>query len=385
MALSPRQADVAFVLEGVPGVAEVYSIEQGADFSGGLEFAVRLVHGGDHLALAHYALLRVLSHHECEAVLFFEVDLPPFLRKRASRLELSNADREAARGRVAESSPALEQQPVVGRWPPPAPRTDARVLIVDHDVQVHRAVSAALGATGARVIESDPYSAFFRAQDGDFDLILCDAHVAFGQFGLLSRLLAANPIVARRVVILAHESGRDLLITCLDDLGCCNGFLLKPVDFKSLRELLGTRFTVQRWNIPVLPARGASKVAAPEPGGTQLVIVVDDDADTKARFATAGEDLIQVVVTSDEWEAVDLIDDVDVALVLCSVSLRTASGTPLYRLLWNARPEIKKRFVFIARSDAAPPSAADKGPAAVVQRPLTRDAIAALLERFAAS
>ena len=52
---------------------------------------------------------------------------------------------------------------------------------------------------------------------------------------------------------------------------------------------------------------------------------------------------VQVDVTSDEWEAVDLIAAADLALVICSISMRTLGGTPFYRLLWNARPEMRLR------------------------------------------
>jgi hypothetical protein len=73
--MTPRQADIAFVLEGVPGVREVYALDRRS--AGDLELAVRLEHGGRHVALAHYALLRVMTHDECKTVLFFEVELPP--------------------------------------------------------------------------------------------------------------------------------------------------------------------------------------------------------------------------------------------------------------------------------------------------------------------
>lgn len=64
--MTPRQADIAFVLEGVPGVREVYALERGS--AGDLELAVGVGHGGRPVALAHYALLRVLTHEECKTV-----------------------------------------------------------------------------------------------------------------------------------------------------------------------------------------------------------------------------------------------------------------------------------------------------------------------------
>jgi hypothetical protein len=113
-----RHADVAFVLEGVAGVRGVYALERGSP--GDLEYAVHLEHGGRHIALAHYALLRVLTHEECKSVLFFEVALPSAFQARASRLELSPTERAAARARVPLTSDALEQRPApIERRAPP--------------------------------------------------------------------------------------------------------------------------------------------------------------------------------------------------------------------------------------------------------------------------
>lgn len=378
--MTPRQADVAFVLEGVAGVIEVHSVKPGAHAAGELEFAVKLEHGGGHLALAHYALLRVLSHDECKSVLFFEVDLPPRIRERASRIELTAAEREEARRRVPETTDAREQAAVVRPRAPGA--VGFRVLIVDADVEVYRAVVAAFGAGAERVIEPDPFAAFWRARSEPFDVILCDSRAAFGSKGFLTELVALDPFAARRVVLVARDGERELLMASLDELRCWNSFLCRPVDPDTLREILRTGSVVQQWTIPVLAPRGS---ALPEPtkrAVVRRVLVVDDDPTTSMLLAAASDGAVNVVVTSDEWEAVDAAGEADLALVVCSVSMRTLGGTPFYRLLWNAHPEIKRRFVFITRADTAPTSAADGRAAAVVERPITRETLSALLERF---
>jgi hypothetical protein len=202
--VTPRQAAVAFVLEGVPGVVEVHALER-MDGRGDLEFAVKLAHGGRPIALAHVALLRVLSHDECKSVLFYEVDLPGALRARASRLELSVGEREDARGRVPETSAALQQEPTTGRWPPlrGPQRENLRALIVDSDLELHRAVEAALGETAECVIEPNTFTAFWKVKKERFDLVLCDSRLAFGRQGLLGQLLEAS-VPARHVVIVAR-------------------------------------------------------------------------------------------------------------------------------------------------------------------------------------
>jgi hypothetical protein len=57
--MTPREADVAFVLESVRGVRAAYALS-----SPHVDFAIEVDPGGAALAEAHYALLRVLSHED---------------------------------------------------------------------------------------------------------------------------------------------------------------------------------------------------------------------------------------------------------------------------------------------------------------------------------
>jgi CheY-like chemotaxis protein len=381
--MTPRQADIAFVLEGVPGVRAVYALERGS--AGDLELAVGIDHGGGSVALAHYALLRVLTHEECKTVLFFEVELPPSFCKRASRLELSDTDREAARARVPLTSAALEQEPAP--TPPLLPVTAPkfRILIVDADVEVSRTVVPLFGASAEGVIETNPVEAFTKARAQFFSLILCDARLAFGGNGFLRMLHRSDPARAARVLLVAHEGERDLLVTSLDELHCWTSFLCRPIDVDALLEIVMTGSIIQRWRIPIPAPRRPAEVKPLNDKVARRVLVVDDDPTTAMLLASMQGDPLDATVTSDEWEALDQIAAGAPDLVVCSVSLRTRGGTPFYRLLWNAHPELKHRFVFITRAEAAPSSTTSGRAAPVVERPLTRDVIAALLERFATS
>ena len=82
------------------------------------------------------------------------------------------------------------------------------------------------------------------------------------------------------------------------------------------------------------------------------------------------------MVTADPWAALDCLDREDPDLVLCSVTLRVGDQ-PLYRLLWDAQPEIKARFMLIA-----PPNTAARPTAALVGRPITPDILQSALDRF---
>ena len=137
--------------------------------------------------------------------------------------------------------------------------------------------------------------------------------------------------------------------------------------------------------MPIPTPRRPAEVKAQNDKVARRVLVVDDDPTTAMLLASMQGGPLDATVTSDEWEALDHIAAAAPDLVVCSVSLRTRGGTLFYRLLWNAHPELKQRFVFIARGEAAPASTTSGRAAPVVERPLTRDVIAALLERFATS
>ena len=367
--MTPRQADVAYVLETVPGVEAVYAIGGQTAFAGNLRFAAKLEPGGRALAAAHYALLRVLTHAECSSVLLFDVELPSRLRADATLLVLSVAEREEAHQRVPASSAALEQQEAP-RSLPRYERSGFRWMILDADPSVHAALEDAFGPASKPRIERDLASALTAAQREPQHLILCDARLAFGSDGLLPQLYATDREAARRVILVAHEGERELLLSNLDELGIWNSFLRRPVDAATLREVLDTNAIVQQWALSTLPE------GAPPP---RRVLVVDDDPTTAMLLAATGSEL-EVIVTTDEWEAVDHVTAEGLDLVVCSLALRTRGDKPFYRFLWNARPEIKRRFVFIARADAAP--ASSSAAMAVVERPLTRDVILKLVDRF---
>lgn len=368
-AMTPRQADIAYVLESVPGVEALYALGGRTAFAGNLRFAAKLEPGGRALAAAHFALLRAMTHAECSSVLLFDVELSPRVRADATPLVLSVVEREEAHQRVPVSSAALEQQEGP-RSLPRYERSDFRWMIVDGDPALHAALEGAFGAASKPEIEPDLAAAFTAAQREPHHLILCDARLAFGSGGLLAQLYAADREAARRVILVAHEGERELLLTNLDELGVWNSFLCRPVDAATLRELLDTGSVVQQW------ARSALPEGTLPP---RRVLVVDDDSTTAMLLAATGSEL-EATVTSDEWEALDHLADEGLDLVVCSLALRTRGDTPFYRLLWNARPDIKRRFVFIARADAAPVSTS--AAMTVVERPLTREVVLKLVDRF---
>ncbi len=368
--MTPREAEITFALEGVPGVVEVYVLAPHHAVVRGLCYAVKIAPGGGHLAAAHFALRRVLTHDECSTVLFFTVELPPMLRERATRLDLTLTEREGAASRVAPAP--LDHGP--------APRVPGfRWMVVAADPAVARDLAGAFGAS-LPIVESDPVAALERTRNESFHLIVCDAQLALGESDFLVQLYAFDVLVARRVVLLASDGERDRLFARLDELQLWNSVIAKPARKTTLEEVVETGSVVQTWSIPVLSPRRDVLADPPRPAvAVRRVLVVDDDSTTHMLLASGGEAL-EVTVTEDEWEASDLVTSGELDLVVCSFAMRTRGGTPFYRFLWNASPDIKRRFVFIARPDMAPTSSADGRGPAVIARPVTREVLVKLLD-----
>ena len=105
--MTPRQADLALLLESVEGVLDVFAIDPRQRVADNFDFAVRLTSGGRALAVVPYALLQILTHAECTRVFFFADRLPPGVAGAVRRIALSGPERDDARKRAA-ARPAPE-------------------------------------------------------------------------------------------------------------------------------------------------------------------------------------------------------------------------------------------------------------------------------------
>ncbi|MBX3215739.1 MAG: hypothetical protein KF850_27120 [Labilithrix sp.] len=365
--VTPREVDVVFVLENVAGVRAAYGV---SGSPGELELAVEVDHGPRHVAAAHYALLRVLRRDECRRVLFFETFLPPLLAARVRRLTISDEEREAARARVPTTTPALSEEA-----PSRSFRTTHAVsaLIVGSDSELYAVGLTAFGVAARRVVEPGPLAAVPTALRETFDVILCTARAAFGPERFLYDLRARNALVASRVVIVAEKAEVERTLQELDAHGFFNSCLVRPIDPELLRDVVRTGCVVLPFAIPVPPARGSPRSSNAE---LRRVVVVDDDVPPRLLARSSEDDSLEIVTAASAWEALDAIASRPPALILCSSSLR-AGTTLVYRLLWDAYPELKSRFLLIVPPGAVVPPAA--GTRTAIERPLSVASIRAAL------
>jgi hypothetical protein len=88
---------------------------------------------------------------------------------------------------------------------------------------------------------------------------------------------------------------------------------------------------------------------------------------------------VHVIRVSSEWDALDKLALSEIDLVVCNASMKVAGDRPLYRVLWNVRPELKKCCTLIISPHRVPASARDGKSRGAITRPVTSDIIKELL------
>jgi hypothetical protein len=250
--MTPKEEDVAFVLEGVRGVRGVYAVKNAHS-----DFAL-LVDGPRVQIEAHYQLVRVLSYEEIGRVRMYEYELPGVLAEGARLLTLDPLCREDVRARVPVQPPKPQ---LVLEPPNPGWRT---FLIVDWNPAVVQTIYQAVREGGANVnwhtLPSlrDVDSAIAEAHR--YDVILCDAEYAFEPHSFLRRVTLET---ARRTWIMADD---DVLEKARERFWTSR-VLRKPLNpnevHKSIFGLYPFEMRPRTYGLPASLSRSPSEIAAP--------------------------------------------------------------------------------------------------------------------------
>jgi CheY-like chemotaxis protein len=129
--------------------------------------------------------------------------------------------------------------------PPPAARERARILVVDDEPLVGRAVSSALSAGHDVAVTTSAVEALGRLEAGErFDLVLCDLMMP-GMTGmeLEARIARGAPDMVDRLVFMTGGAYTSAAQAFLD---AGRPYLDKPVDPAALRALVGDRLAAAR-------------------------------------------------------------------------------------------------------------------------------------------
>ena len=390
--MTPRHADVRFVLEGVPGVVAVYALA--AKHEGSFELAIE-VSRSSFVSAAHYALLRVLSYEECGRILYrvpSDGDVLPRPMANATRLSLTSAERELARMRVGPLpsavttgvSPSAEPVRLSRRLSRPPSDAPFSALLVDLGDDVHESLRAAFRGDARHRIEPDQAAAAETALTRPFHAILCSAPAALGMRGFLSRVASEDRAGGDGIVVVAPARDVPYVKWNLARWHRKNPVLASPIDDTLLRH------EAFREHVELFARAAVTEVAGLE--GNRIhrprfrrfqVLVVDEELATEILFSSGvSGGSADVALATNAIDAFEHVVSRDVDLVLCSATLRGDGGEPFYRVLWRLNPGLKRRTVLVTPPDAVPASAPRSSPARFVERPLGRETIARVIEDF---
>jgi CheY-like chemotaxis protein len=324
--MTPRHADVAFVLEGVEGVRAVYAIDPGKRAAQHFDFAVEIAPGGRALALACCALLRVLTHEDCARVFLFHTTAPQIIAEAVRVLSLTSSDREAARRRVPPVPPAPAIVSPRAAADAAAVVSDPVVLVVGADAEVERVVTEVLVTPARSIVAATAAIGAEVAASRSFDLILCDARLAFGTEGLLAKL----PLdVASRVLVLASSAEAANARWRLQGTA---RILRKPLEGWVLRERITRLGAVNLlWGPDLTRAVSADapvrRLTTPPASAPFTVLLADVDHDVHDALRRIFRKDSRHMMRREPEEAVELALTMPFHLLVCSASaaLRTRS------------------------------------------------------------
>lgn len=302
--MTPRQADVAFVLESLEGIRALYGIKRGSPAAANFDFA--LEHddlGGRLLAVVHYALLRVLTHDECARVHFFHTTPPRVIAESAEPLFLTDSEREAARQHVPPPSP---RPPLVVYSGPPT----TTILIVDDDPSTEALVRQLLDGRSSWETIPNVEAAARRVRHKPFALILCDAERAFGLDGLLAKLPLA---VARHVLVMVAPPSYGDALRLLQGSA---RLLKKPLDTLRLREHMALAGATTL--LPVQARGRRRRVERPPSSAPFTALLVDLEEEVHDALRSVFPEDARHLLRRDPEDAAEVALSQPLHVVLCS-------------------------------------------------------------------
>lgn len=386
--MTPREADVAYVLEGARGVIATYALSPRA--GGHYDFAVHVDDARSH-AEAIYALERVGLHHRDARVCFFHTSLVATIAARARRLDLTDAQRAASTARLPPprfATPAelaaLPNLAFLRLMHSPEPGAPFSVLLVDVDDDVQLAVRRIFRESSRHLVVAKAKDAAEVALTKPFHLVVCGHRAAAFQ-GFLDTIAAEDPCGAERVLVVSPARDVPWTRWHLDKKRRSNVVLPLPIDdallqkeaFRDHPELLDRVAVRDLADTP-------SFAYVPRRFRRSQVLVVDDIVDSEIFFASdPAFDGAEVVYAKTPIEAFEIVVAREIDLLIVAGSMRGDGGEAFYRVLWRLAPKLKSRTVILAAADAMPSSLPPSTRPRLLERPLRVETIARVIDAFA--
>lgn len=396
--MTPEDADVAFALDGFPGVEAVYAVD--STTPGEIRYVVMIdpERYAYHIGAIHYAIARARGRKTTEDVELCYAERPRDPRVALRPLRLDAGTRADARAR-AERTVDVFAEDLPPRAPPPAPNSVSALFDSPPPPDCsfdERGWTSSLLALGWDVLVADDriteavvrrvYRAPSRVEAfptlalateavlaRPFDRLVVSAPYAFGPQGLLARLATRPWARLTQVAVIAESPVSARWETLARAQRCV--LLARPLTAPYLDARAGPRVTLEGLRRAVESARRAAR---------PRVLLVDGESlpDTSERYR-----LVWAPTAAKAEAALRDGGERDVRLLVCDASMPTGHGRELaYRRLWSAFPSMKAHTVLLTTAAAAaalpPPSGRSPRPRPLLSRPLTHRALEDALDAF---
>jgi hypothetical protein len=389
--VTPEDADVAFALDGFPGVEAVYAVDSTTPAEMRYVVMIDPERYAYHIGAIHYAIARARGRKSTEDVELCYAERPRDPRVVLRPLRLDAGTRADARARAERAVDVFAEDVSPGGSPPAPPPASSLVhtladgewttrlldlgldVLVADDPITEAVVRKVYGA--ASRVEAFPTLALATEAvlARPFDRLVVSAPYAFGRRGLLEHL-ATRPWGRLTQVAVVAEGPVSADLELLARAQRCV-LLARPLTAPYLDARAGPRVTLEAMR---RRAAAAQRAARPR------VLLVDGESllDTSDRYALAW------APTAGKAEAaLRDVGERGVHLLVCDASMPAGRGRELaYRRLWASFPSMKAHTVLLTTRSAAsslpPPSGPSLRPRPLLTRPLTQAAVERALEAF---
>lgn len=228
--------------------------------------------------------------------------------------------------------------------PPPNPldKLKGRVLCVDDEPNILRALSWLLRKDFQVVTAESGSEALDLIRNGDFDVVISDNRMP-GMSGVefLGQVKTLAPRAMR--ILLTGYSDMQAVIQSVNHSEVFR-FVSKPWDVVELPMLVAQAAEIARRQEIVLPR---AETPHPEVAGIRLpkILVLDEDEATHSVVEMSAGDLAQIIHVTSPVDAFKMLEDEEVGIILSERTLGTMDLTHLLCLLKRKHPQIVSMVV----------------------------------------
>lgn len=226
---------------------------------------------------------------------------------------------------------------ISSQTPPPQAPLKGRVLCVDDEPNILRALSWLLRRDFQVVTSASAKEALGLLSQGDFDVVISDQRMPeMSGVEFLSQVKVMAPRAMR--ILLTGYSDMSAVLQSVNEAEVFR-FVNKPWDVVELPQIISQAAEIARQQDG---APSPKIVAHPEIIGERLpkILVLDEDEATHSAVELSVGDLAQIVHVTSPVDAFRLLEDEEIGIILSERKLGTMDLTHLLCLLKRKHPQI---------------------------------------------